>query len=430
MKDVIKELKEIILNDTVVVGVSGGPDSMALLELVSTLKIKVICAHVNHNVRKESYDEAIMVENFCKEKNIIFEKLLIENYDKENFHLDARKKRYKFYENLMKKYSAKYLLTAHHGDDLMETILMRIVRGSSLKGYAGFSKLEQRDNYYIFRPLITKTKKEILDYVISKNIPYAIDASNEKDVYTRNRFRKYILPCLKKENKNVHLKFYNLSEEMKEANDFLEKETILKLDECFKNEKLNLKLFNTYHIAIKKNILNYILLNIYKNDINLITSEHLKQILSMTKANAIIDLPKGVKMVKSYDYITFEKVKITENYRIKIEGEVQLPNGKCIKVLKSVNETSNNVIKLSKKDVVFPLYVRNRKNGDKIILKGSGYNKKVKDILINEKIPLKDRDTIPVLVDSTDTVVWLPGIKKSKFDIAKNENCDIILKYV
>lgn len=430
MNEVIDNMKKIVGKETIVIGVSGGPDSMALLSLSLFLNTKVICAHVNHNVRKESYDEAIMVKDFCKKNNIIFHQMTIDKYSNENFHKTARDKRYDFYDGLIKKYNAKFLLTAHHGDDLMETILMRIVRGSSLNGYSGFSFLEKRDDYFIFRPLIKKTKNEILKYVLENNIPYAIDASNEKDVYTRNRFRKYILPPLKEENKNVHLKFYSLSEEIKEVNDFLEIETKKALNECFKNNKLNLKLFNGYHIALKKNILKTILSNLYKEDIILINNEHLKQILSLQKANSILYFPKNIKVIKSYDYITFECLNKKDEYKIEIKDEVFLPNGKMLKVLKSVNDNSNNVIKLSKNDVKFPLFVRSKKDGDRIILKGSGYNKKVKDILINEKVPLKEREDYPLVVDSNDVVVWVPGLKKSKFDISNLENCDIIIKYI
>ena len=130
----------------------------------------------------------------------------INNYrgNTENY---ARKKRYEFFENLIKKYQAKYLLTAHHGDDLTETIIMRLIRGSSIKGYAGFSEITYKENYKIYRPLITKTKEEIFDYVQKNDIPYALDKTNNSDKFTRNRIRKYILPNLKKENKNIHLKF-------------------------------------------------------------------------------------------------------------------------------------------------------------------------------------------------------------------------------
>lgn len=146
MKEVLCFLDDLLKpNDKIVVAVSGGPDSMALLDLVLELKDKknlnIICAHVNHNVRKESDSEANMVLQFCKQHGIVFEYMKIDNYEMGNFHSVARQKRYAFFDLLVKRYKANYLFTAHHLDDLMETILMRLVRGSTLKGYAGFKKV-------------------------------------------------------------------------------------------------------------------------------------------------------------------------------------------------------------------------------------------------------------------------------------------------
>ena len=149
----------ITYGDTVVVGVSGGPDSMALLHLLSQLKLEIdiyiVCAHVNHNVREESESEKLFIEKYCDNNQIIFESMKIEEYGDDNFHNEARTKRYTYFDSIVKKYDAKYLITAHHGDDLMETILMRIVRGSTFKGYAGFSKILDMGSYKILRPLFT-----------------------------------------------------------------------------------------------------------------------------------------------------------------------------------------------------------------------------------------------------------------------------------
>ena len=156
MNDVIKFLNEKIKeDDLVIVACSGGPDSMCLLSLVLTKTKNIVCAHVNHNVRKQSIEEYSYVENFCKEHNIIFEGLNINFNNTANFENNARKKRYDFFNELKEKYSAKYILTAHHGDDLIETILMRITRGSKLSGYLGIKK----ENNIFLRPLLYITKE-------------------------------------------------------------------------------------------------------------------------------------------------------------------------------------------------------------------------------------------------------------------------------
>ena len=211
--------------DILVVGVSGGPDSMALLHILQRIRkkidIKIICAHVNHNIRKESAEEKVFLENYCKEKDIIFEAMLIEKYSDDNFHNEARNIRYRFFQELIKKYNANYLMTAHHGDDLIETILMRISRGSTLKGYSGFSKVVEYPNYKIIRPLVFYTKDQIEKYDARYHIPYVIDQSNVKDTYTRNRYRKVVLPFLKKEEPNIHLKYLKFSDNILEYADFI-----------------------------------------------------------------------------------------------------------------------------------------------------------------------------------------------------------------
>ena len=126
--------------DTIVLGISGGPDSMALLSIMLKLKseldLVLIVAHVNHNVREESKEEEEYVRKYAKEIGVIFEGLSVKNWGDDNFENEARTVRYNFFEKIVREYNAKYLMTAHHGDDLIETILMRIVRGSTLKGYS------------------------------------------------------------------------------------------------------------------------------------------------------------------------------------------------------------------------------------------------------------------------------------------------------
>ena len=224
MNDIIREIEnKIEPNQTVIMATSGGPDSMALLSLLLKTKnnLKIVCAHVNHKLRKESEAEAKMVQAYCQKNNIIFEYMEITNY-KGNTENYARKKRYQFFQSLIKKYNSKYLLTAHHGDDLTETILMRIIRGSSLKGYGAFPQITNQEGYKIYRPLITKTKEEILKYVQKNNIPYVVDKTNESEKFTRNRIRMHILPYLKKENKNIHLKFLNFSKTINETENYFE----------------------------------------------------------------------------------------------------------------------------------------------------------------------------------------------------------------
>lgn len=423
--------------DSIVVGVSGGPDSMALLHLMAKIKkaldIELICAHVNHNVRVESADEKIFVEKFCMCNNIVFESMKIEDYGDDNFHNEARSKRYNYFANMIKKYHAKYLLTAHHGDDLIETILMRIVRGSTLRGYSGFSQMLDMGEYIILRPLITVTKDEILAYNKANKISYVQDKSNQKDVYTRNRFRKYIVPEFKKEEPNVHNKFYKFSKTLLEYNAYIDKQVTKIIKKVYPQDVLDIEKFLEEEHVIQMKIIYYILEHIYQDDLMLITDSHaelLYNLISSKRANVSIHLPNNIKAMKSYNNLVLIKEEMKNNeYEIELIDYINLPGGKNIEVVSKSSLKDNNVCRLDSSEIKMPLHVRTRKNGDKMLVKGMLGRKKINDIFIDDKISIEERDIWPVVVDSSNNIVWLPGLKKSKFDKSENEKCDIILKY-
>lgn len=438
MKEEFNYLNNLLkVNDKIVICLSGGPDSMCLLSLLIEIskqkKLYLIAAHVNHNVRRVSAKEKIFVENYCQKNNVIFESMKIENYHDDNFHNEARNIRYKYFEEIVKKYHAKYLMTAHHGDDLIETVLMRIVRGSNLNGYAGFKKEVKRTNYTIIRPLINITKEEILQYNKLNKIPFVTDLSNKKDKYTRNRYRKNILPFLKKEDPKVHEKFLKFSNTINQYNEYLEGQLQKEYQKTFKDNILEIKIFNEYAEIIKNRIVEKILEDVYHDDLFLINDTHTKEILALianSKTNLTINLPSGLRVRKSYGKVIFAKEEdVQKDYEYELRDSVFLPNNKTIKLVKESNLTSNYVTRLSSVEVALPLKVRNRHQGDKMAVKKMSGQKKIKDIFIDEKIDLVERDLWPIVVDANDVIVWLPGLKKSKFDKSKKEKYDIIIKY-
>ncbi|MBQ3436131.1 MAG: tRNA lysidine(34) synthetase TilS [Bacilli bacterium] len=423
-------------NSTIVIGCSSGPDSMALFDMLlkkrEEYNLKLICAHVNHNLRTQSKEEAIFMKAFCKENDVLFEYLLIDNYGDDNFHNEARNIRYNFFEEVVKKYNADYLMTAHHGDDLIETILMRISRGSSLKGYSGFQKEVEKDGYKIVRPLIDMTKEDLLEYNRKNKVQYFIDSSNEKMKYTRNRYRANVLPFLKSEDPNIHLKYLKFSEDLDQAYQIVEREKQKVLKKVTKEDKIIIDLFKQVDPYFQKEILYSLINKFYEDDLILITDHHIDLIMKMLeskKANSYVDLPNDVIARKEYNLLEINR-KNDEvfNYEIEYNKYVELPNGKVIK--EGFDEgNSNDICRLCSKEINLPLIIRNRRIGDKMKVKGLNGSKKIKDIFIDKKINSKERDLWPVVVDSTNNVVWLPGLKKSKYDKKKDEEYDIILKY-
>ena len=396
-----------------------------LLKLRKKFNLSIVCAHVNHKLRVESDDEMVWLEDFCKKKDVIFEKMIINNYGDDNFHNEARNFRYNFFESLVHKYGAKYLMTAHHGDDLMETILMRIARGSTLSGYAGFKKISVKEDYTILRPLIYVTKDELLSYNKDNGVEYVIDKSNFSDKYTRNRYRKEVLPFLKKEDPNVHLKFLKYSELLFDCDEYLDVETDKYAKTLYNDKYIEINKFKELDNVIQNKFINKLLESYYEDDMILISDVHvdlIKSLIYSNRANSFIYLPNAVKVIKSYDKVYFKReTEQIDNYEIELLDYANLPNGKNIKCIESSDVNNNFYCRLSSKDVVLPLHVRTRKSGDKMKVKGLNGSKKVKDIFIDSKVPISQRDLWPVVVDSTDKIVWLPGLKKSKFDVQKNE---------
>ena len=429
-------VNDIGISDSVIVACSGGPDSMALLSLVVRIKneigLNVIVAHVNHNVRVESESEKDFVFSFCRANDLIFEYMKIDNYSGDNFENEARVKRYSFFDRLVKKYKCCYVLTAHHGDDLMETILMRIVRGSSLKGYSGFSRVSSRGNYMILRPLIHMTKEEILDYDKVNGIDYVVDKTNFLDIHTRNRYRKYVLPDLKSEDINVHDKFLKFSDTLILYNNFIEKYVDSIIASVYVDGVLVISRLMEFDRLIINRIIGRMFEDFYLDSIYLVSDKHIDLVYSLfvsSRPNSFVYLPHGVRGVRSYDEFKLIFSDSFVPYDIEIDGDVIIPNGKSIQMVKKTSVNDNNVIRLNSADIVLPLRVRSRTCGDRIFVKGMNGSRKVKDIFIDCKIPLIYRDIWPIVVDGNDNIVWIPGLKKSHFDRKVDENCDIILRY-
>jgi len=430
MKEVLKFLNlKLNDNDKVVVACSGGPDSMYLMESLRQLKqqknITVICAHVNHNKREQSKIEYEFVKNYCELNQFIFEGIVIEEWKDENFHVEARKKRYQFFESLMKQYQATYLMTAHHGDDLMETILMRLTRGSNLNGYAGFKKEMQIKHGLLIRPLIHLTKEEITIYLRENKLNYYIDSSNESEVYTRNRYRKHILPFLKNEYKDVHHKYYEFSETLQEVDCFLNEMMQDALTNITVNDKFITAMFNQHHNILKHKIIYSILEELYEDNIYLIEKKHIDKIVDilLDNENKIIDLPNNVQLIKSYDSFTFETNEKEELSKVSLEEYDKIYQ------IEASEKKSNYITRLNSKEIKLPLFVRGKKDSDRMSIKNLNGHKLISDIFINEKVPSNKRGNYPLLVDSNDEILWIPGIKKSKFDKDKSDYYDIILEY-
>ena len=258
-----------------------------------------------------------------------------------------------------------------------------------------------RGTYVFIKPLIFYTKSEILNFVTQHNVDYVIDKTNDEDNHTRNRYRHNILPFLKKENQSNF------------------------------DGSIKLNKFEILHPFLQKKELEKILSNIYEDDVDKVQSFHIENILNCLKAgkNFKINLPLGIEVSREYDSLKFKKHQPTEPYKILLTEHTQLQDSSSIDIVDYEEDTSNYTTRISSEEVALPLYVRTRYDGDKMEIKNMKGSKKIKDIFIDEKIEPSKRFTYPIVVDSDDVIVWLPGLRKSKFDINKDGKYDIILKY-
>ena len=436
MDKTITYLKTILNSKSVIViGCSGGPDSMCLLHLLCDLKellnFKVIVAHMNHKQRVESDEEAIFVKDFCEKNNCEYEYYELTDYIPSNFHSEARHIRYKFFDQVIAKYNADYLMTAHHGDDLMETILMRIGRGSTLKGYSGFDLITDKSTYKQVHPLIFYTKEQIKDYMDKHNYDYRIDITNNSNDYTRNRYRHLVLPILKKENANINEKYYKFSETIIDADNFINKYLLNLLNKIYINKVLNINLFKNEDKYIQQRVIEYILSELYPDNLYLIDDSNTQEIINTiynNKPNVIIKLPNSIQLIKSYNNLTVDKSEAINNEQIIFNNRYE-DNNIVIEKVNNSDEKSNFVIRLLSSEITLPLILRHRENGDRIIIKNMQDSRKIKDIFIDNKVPIIERNKLWLLTDSSGQILWIPGVKKSKFDKELNEKYDIILKY-
>lgn len=230
---VLKTIKkyELIENgNNIVIGVSGGPDSMALLNVLISLKkdkkinFEIVVAHINHGIRPEAEEETKYVEKFCKENKILcfVKKEKVEELAKKQrigTEEAGRNLRYSFFEEVAKQVNGTKIVTAHNANDNAETILMNLIRGTGTSGLKGIEA--KRENKYI-RPLIECTRKEIEDYCNIKNLEPKEDKSNKENIYTRNKIRNILLPLIESEfNPNIVNSLNRMSQIVKEENEYL-----------------------------------------------------------------------------------------------------------------------------------------------------------------------------------------------------------------
>lgn len=319
----IKKYNLIEPNDVVVVAVSGGPDSMCLLDnllsLKEDLKIKEIAvAHLNHMIRKEAEEETEYVKKYCKAHNITcFVKYVpivsISKEEKIGTEEAGRKERYKFFNEIADQINANKIAIAHNQNDNVETVLMHMLRGSGLSGLCGI-KVYKEGRF--IRPLIKCNREEIEEYCRNENINPKFDKSNNDNTYTRNRIRNELIPYLKKEfNPNIIETIDRLSELITDEEDYMEKITLNTYNDILQSQSheeivLDLKKFNELDYIIKSKVIMYSVKKLFGSSKG-IEKKHVEDIIKLCGnniGNKYLTPNKNVKITIKNKKIYINKV--------------------------------------------------------------------------------------------------------------------------
>jgi len=423
--------------DRVIMGVSAGVDSMVLLHLLNAFRqefdLFLIVAHIHHGLRPvESEKEAELVQKESVRLGLPFEygQFNVKEFrESEGFSMQdaARRIRFQFFHNLLKKYGGGKIALGHNADDQVETVLLRLLRGSGLKGLKGMLPIREKR---VIRPLLEVWKEEIEGFARENSISYLTDSSNLKGDYLRNRLRLKLIPLIEQDYQpGFRRTIIKTSTLLREENDFMEKEAGEAYQKIAYEEggeiTFKFSAYQSLHKAIQWRVIQKVLermedgLKIDEgewSDVNLIYRR-----LRQTPASLLLELSHGLCLEKRYDRVLLRKERLRtippfevdlnvpgRTYIREIEREVVVEEREWDSS-KSIDE-SQNVAFLDYERLHLPLRMRNFRPGDRFQPLGAKGTQKLKDFFIDHKIPKYERPSIPLLI-SGEMIAWIVGYR-------------------
>jgi tRNA(Ile)-lysidine synthase len=441
MEQVLKGL--IASGDKVLVGVSGGADSIALLHVLHWFSriqnYSLVVVHINHMARGEDSDaDADFVESvaeklklpfYLKKIDVGMERLQL----KTSFQDAARIIRYQFFEETLKTVGGNKVALGHSADDQVETILMNIVRGTGLKGLTGIPQVRG----YIIRPFLEIHRKELEIYLEEKDISFRNDSSNSDKKYLRNRIRHELIPHLETYNPGVKKCLQEMSGIAKEEDSLLSQmvKDIFKQKTRFpedneKNIIWDIDDFQCYPIALRQRLVREIFCCI-AGDMQAFTAHHVQQVINLfnsPKPGKTLNIPRGVTVTSSYESVLFAKVvdgicaKESLVTPIAVPGTTELLEGHIRKMQTQIFTDKRGLLSLDAGRQAFldleatGLVIKARffRAGDRFCPLGMTGNKKLKSFFIDRKVPRSMRSQIPILTNANDDIIWVYGQRISQ----------------
>lgn len=387
-------------NDVILIALSGGADSVFLTEYLKSVKDKysltLKAAHIEHGIRgQESLNDCRFVEEYCKNSGIECYTLHInapEEAKQAGVGIEeySRNRRYAFFNAI----ACDKIATAHTLSDNIETLVFRLIRGTSVKGLCGIPPVREK----IIRPLLDLSGEEIRNYLDENNISYCIDSTNECNEYSRNHIRNNIIPLFSKLNESYETSFKRLFESLNEDNAYLESKADNCFNKAFNNNTIDINALVSYHISVIKRV---IIKYFAKNNISLNECK-INGILNLLNHSGRMQISGGIYAVSNKNFLRI------------VNYDNQTKNSKFIvsKEICSLNEFLNKCELCGKKfdfycdcdKIVGSIAVRPRQSGDKISPANRGCTKSLKKLFNELEIPAEIRDIIPVITDDNGII--------------------------
>ncbi|MDI6703274.1 MAG: tRNA lysidine(34) synthetase TilS [bacterium] len=431
------------LEDKVIVAVSGGPDSVSLLHILWCLKDKwrlnLHIAHLNHSLRgEEAEKDACFVKGLAKRYGfpITLREVDVLKWSQEkkvSLEVGARRLRYEFLVGVAESVNARKIALGHNANDNIETILMRLIRGTGICGLKGIPPDRSlNDNLKIIRPLINITSLQIKDYIAQNNLEYRIDSSNLKPIYLRNKIRLELLPLMLEYNRKFKEALLKTASLWEKDDEYLNEIARIEFSKALlkSNKRIILDLGKITYLP--QAILSRILregIRLAKGNLERVTYRHIAQIIRLIDrgpSQGEVYLPDRIKIQREYEHIIIyrEEEKRDRDKKIGFEYPINVPGETRIIFLNTELQTeilerdssffiphpSLNIAHFDYDKVKLPLILRSRAPGDRFTPLGMKGRKKVKDFFIDLKIGKLDREKIPLLLDK-EGIIWVVGYR-------------------
>ncbi len=450
-----KLMNECLLDPSkpVLLGLSGGPDSLSLLHILTSAEIEVIAAHLDHMLRPASTDEADFVEAYCKDMGVTCVRTQMDvSKFADELHLSieeaARECRYTFFFEQARKLGAQAVITGHNADDQVETVLMHLLRGSGMSGLSGMKVVEPNPHWQadipLWRPMLGVYREAILEYCENNQLSPIMDESNQDVKYFRNQLRHEVIPMLEGVNLQIKGILLRTAEVISADDDLLNQITGEIWDACVESSSsrwtiIDRNAFNAQPLSLRRRLLRKAITYFRPGlrDIGFeVIERHLLSLANSRKGSKRYDLANGLDI-----YIEDSVFTIIEHgdrlpeidlpqlihshaYPLNRDASLILANGWVMHAMLINQEdlssvapallTNPNHAWLAADDLKFSLLVRGRKAGDAWQPMGlAGHTQKLSDFFINEKVPLKARQHWP-LVTSAEDIIWVTGFRPSE----------------